>query len=246
MNMGQLSSRSIRTFVLRQGRLTEGQQRHLDLHWPHFGIEPGPPEPKTGPKTEPKRSDNLCKTDIGRYFERRAPIWLEVGIGNGTALTQMAAASPDINFLGVEVHLPGVGHALGEIARLELTNVRLIRYDALDLFEHFFEPGSLDRVLIFFPDPWHKTRHRKRRMVNHTFFELLSPSLSDSGLVHFATDWMPYAEQVRNVVQQDSGFACVNDETLLQEITGLRPQTHFERRGLRLGHNVADIVIEKI
>ncbi len=227
--MGQLSTRSIRTFVLRQGRLTEGQQRSLDEHWGTYGIEVA--------------EDRI---DLDQHFGQAGPIWMEIGFGNGAALAHMATHHPMVNFLGVEVHLPGVGHALVEITEGELENVRLIRYDVLDLIEHFMQPASVDRVLIYFPDPWHKTRHHKRRLVNAGFLDQLSTLLREGGLIHFATDWVPYAQQVMSVVASHPGFECLPDGDEALAITSLRPETRFERRGTRLGHKVTDLVIRKI
>ena len=227
--MGQLSTRSIRTFVLRQGRLTEGQQKSLDLHWDVFGITPD----KSG-------------IDFDACFNRSAPVWMEIGFGNGAALVHMAQHNPEINFLGVEVHLPGVGHAVGEIAERELSNVRLVRYDVLDLMEHSLLTGSIDRILVYFPDPWHKTRHHKRRLVNATFLDMAGSLLKSDGLIHFATDWVPYANQVRTVVEQHPQFECLEDQSRSGEIVKLRPETHFERRGCKLGHEVTDLVICKV
>jgi len=227
--MGQLSSRSIRTFVLRQGRLTEGQQRSLDLYWKEYGIQP-----------------DEQRIDVQACFDAPAPVWMEIGFGNGSALAYMAERNPQVNFLGVEVHLPGVGHALGEIAALDLKNVRVVRYDVLDLMEHFMSPGSIDRVLIYFPDPWHKTRHHKRRLVNAGFLDMVGPLLKGDALIHFATDWVPYARQVRSVAEAHAQFECLTDVDQLSQITSLRPETHFERRGDKLGHQVTDIVMQKI
>ena len=227
--MGQLSSRSIRTFVLRQGRLTEGQQRSLDLYWDEYGI----------------RIDQQ-RIDVDACFDTTAPVWMEIGFGNGSALAYMAERNPLVNFLGVEVHLPGVGHALGEIAALDLKNVRVVRYDVLDLIEHYMPPGSIDRILIYFPDPWHKTRHHKRRLVNAGFLDMVSALLKGDALIHFATDWVPYARQVRSVVEAHAQFECLTEADQLSQITSLRPETHFERRGDKLGHQVTDIVIRKI
>lgn len=284
--MGQLSARSIRTFVLRQGRLTEGQQRSLDHYWGEYGIDVGDGDlvvaknkqttelspahttredhsgdvqgshlhdserqssevvaPQTGSQVD---SQVVEQIDLRRYFDRDAPVWMEIGIGNGDALVSMAENNPQVNFLGVEVHLPGIGHALGEVGERQLSNVRLIRYDVVDLIEHFLMPASLDRVLIFFPDPWHKTRHHKRRLVNANFLNLLRPLLRDDAVIHFASDWVPYAEQVRSVVDVHPQFEHLTDPSAAQTITGLRPQTHFERRGLKLGHEVNDLVFKKI
>ena len=266
--MGQLSARSIRTFVLRQGRLTEGQQRSLDQYWPLFGIDTGRVDIKstaTEDAPHPETPDEEKRIDLNRHFSTEAPVWMEIGIGNGDALATMAEQNPEVNFLGVEVHLPGVGHALGEVAHRELTNVRLIRYDVLDLIEHFMMPASIDRVLIYFPDPWHKTRHHKRRLVNAGFLDMLALLLRADGLIHFATDWEPYARQVKSVVELHPQFECllseevnsevadqvgaeisIEAEDLAKAVISLRPETHFERRGLKLGHKVTDLVIRKL
>ena len=243
--MGQISARSIRTFVLRQGRLTEGQRRSLDQYWHQFGINTGHVDINSAERdfAPHEGSDRI---DLSQHFTTEAPVWMEIGIGNGDALITMAQQNPDVNFLGVEVHLPGVGHALGEVARCELTNVRLIRYDVLDLIEHFMLPASIDRVLIYFPDPWHKTRHHKRRLVNAKFLDMLTLLLRPDGLIHFATDWQPYARQVRSVVELHPRFECLQQEEEAKAITCLRPETHFERRGLKLGHKVTDLVIRKL
>lgn len=252
--MVQLSGRSIRTFVLRQGRLTEGQQRSIDQYWSVYGIDPRPddiPNPDDVPDKIRDRNihadDNSAnRIDLNHHFETEAPVWMEIGIGNGDALVHMAQNNPSVNFLGVEVHLPGVGHALGEVGGRELKNVRLIRYDVLDLIEHFMLPESVDRVLIYFPDPWHKTRHHKRRLVNAGFLDMVARLLRADGIIHFASDWEPYARQVQAVVAEHPDFQCLHESDRTSAITELRPETHFERRGLRLGHKVTDLVIRKI
>lgn len=223
-----LSSRSVRTFVLRQGRLTEGQQRSLDLYWPKFGLT----------------IENGEKLDIENCFGRSAPLWLEIGFGNGEALASMAAARPDVNFLGIEVHLPGVGHALGEIAEHELTNVRLIRHDALEVLEHWLPAGSVSRLLLFFPDPWHKKRHRKRRLVNQEFMGLLTSVMCDDAILHFATDWSDYADHIVAEMNMREECRAVADPQSVLAITALRPTTKFEKRGLKLGHKVSDLVYQ--
>ncbi|OED36792.1 tRNA (guanosine(46)-N7)-methyltransferase TrmB [Chromatiales bacterium (ex Bugula neritina AB1)] len=223
-----LSTRSIRTFVLRQGRLTEGQQRSLDLHWSKFGLDVG-----------------KSKFDLSSCFSRTAPVWMEIGFGNGEALAQMAQAQPEINFLGVEVHLPGVGHALVEIVERELTNVRLIRYDALELLEKYIEAASIDRLSLFFPDPWHKKRHHKRRIVNAEFLGHLYPLLADDGILHMATDWHSYAHHMEQALSLCNGFRQIVDEPQLSSITASRPTTKFEQRGRRLGHEVFDLAYIK-
>ena len=247
--MVQLSARSIRTFVLRQGRLTEGQQRSLDQYWQVFGIDTGHVDIEGTERDVDPRGEQNERIDLNRHFATEAPVWMEIGIGNGEALVTMAQQNPEVNFLGVEVHLPGVGHAVGEVARRELTNVRLVRYDVLDLIEHFMMPASVDRVLIYFPDPWHKTRHHKRRLVNAGFLDMLANLLRPEGIIHFATDWQPYAVQVESEVELHPRFECLSSDAATGEeaeaVTRLRPETHFERRGLKLGHKVTDLVIRK-
>ena len=224
-----LSTRSVRTFVLRQGRLTEGQQRSIDLHWSAYGLE----------------VEGGKKLDIDDCFERTAPLWLEIGFGNGEALVHMASARPDINFLGIEVHLPGVGHALGELAANNLQNVRLIRHDALEVLEHSLADACVSRMMIFFPDPWHKKRHHKRRLVNPEFLQLAQSVLTADATIHFATDWIDYADHIVAAMDAQVEYKRVTDEENLNEITSIRPTTRFETRGRRLGHEVRDLVYER-
>ena len=223
--MGQiLSTRSLRTFVLRQGRLTQGQQKNLEDHWATVGIDVG--------------DSPITPCD---YFEQSAPVWLEIGFGNGESLVKMAAANPDINFLGIEVHLPGVGHVLGDMAAQGVRNVRLIRYDAVEILDKFLAPASIQRVMLFFPDPWPKKRHHKRRMVNEEFTRLMKRVLVPGGVFHTATDWPPYAEHIESVMQECEFFHQLDGA---EDIVSARPLTKFEQRGVNLGHPVADLVFE--
>ncbi len=224
-----LSTRSIRTFVLRQGRLTEGQQKSLDQYWPEFGVE--------------VIADTRLNLDS--CFGRSAPVWLEIGFGNGEALVSMARAHPHINFLGVEVHLPGVGHVLGEIANHEVGNVRVIRYDALELLEHHLDANSVERLSLFFPDPWHKKRHHKRRIVNAEFLKLANRTLAHHALFHVATDWESYALHIEQALADCEFFNKVENDDTNKAVTNARPRTKFEQRGLKLGHVVTDLVYQK-
>ncbi len=217
-----LSTRSLRTFVLRQGRLTAGQSKNLQDYWPRFGIEV---------------EDAVL--DVEALFTNDNPCWLEIGFGNGESLVEMAAAHPAVNFLGVEVHLPGVGHVLGEIAAHDLTNIRIIRYDAVELLDRFLSDNAFERVMLFFPDPWHKKRHHKRRIVNAEFLGHLQRVLKPGGLLHTATDWASYAEHIELTLQQNDHFARATPAT---DIVSARPPTKFEARGIRLGHSVTDLV----
>jgi tRNA (guanine-N7-)-methyltransferase len=224
-----LSTRSVRTFVLRQGRLTEGQQRSLDQHWPTYGLE----------------IEGGRKLDPDACFDQPAPLWLEIGFGNGEALVQMAQARPDVNFIGIEVHLPGVGHALGELAAHNIKNVRVIRHDALEVLEHALPAGSVSRLMVFFPDPWHKKRHHKRRLVNAEFVSLVRKLQSDDALIHFATDWADYADHITAVMKERDDYQLVADPERVIEITTIRPVTRFETRGRRLGHEVTDLLYQR-
>jgi tRNA (guanine-N7-)-methyltransferase len=221
-----LSTRSLRTFVLRQGRLTQGQQNNLQDYWPKVGVDvtDQPIDPQT-------------------LFERAAPVWLEIGFGNGESLARMARENPQINFLGIEVHLPGVGHLLGEIAAHDIGNIRVIRYDAVEVLERFLVPASIERLLLFFPDPWPKKRHHKRRMVNAEFTVLMNRVLADGGVFHTATDWPPYAEHIEAVMHDCEFFQQVESA---ESVVKARPPTKFETRGVNLGHPVSDLVFRRL
>ncbi len=212
---------------MRQGRLTEGQRQNLDALWPVHGVEVGE-----------------ARFDLDALFPRAAPLWLEVGFGDGQSLAQMAQAHPQINFLGIEVHLPGVGHLLGEIALRELSNVRVIRHDALEVLANNLPPGCLQRVLLFFPDPWHKRRHHKRRIVNTEFVDLVDRALQPAGVLHCATDWQPYAKWIEDVLTGHASLKSVSGDDA-QAVVSARPLTRFESRGLKLGHEVSDLVFTK-
>lgn len=222
--------RPIRSFVLREGRLTQAQARAFAELWPRFGVDWGPG----------------TLLDSGALFGDDAPIYLEIGFGNGETLAQMAAERPERRYLGVEVHRPGVGHLLLELERRGLTNVRVLRRDAVELLTQGLPPASLDGVYLFFPDPWPKQRHHKRRILKPEFVDLLARVIRPGGTFHAATDWAPYAEQMLAVL----GAAT---ETFVNTAPGggycerpaERPETKFERRGQRRGHAVHDLVFRR-
>lgn len=217
--------RRIRSFVRRGGRLTASQQHALDEYYPVFGVSAG-----SGP------------IDLVSLYGRDAPLWLEVGIGNGDALVSMAAAHPDKNFLGIEVHRAGVGHCLFEINRLGLTNVRVIEQDAIEVLSQRLPVDCVERFLLFFPDPWHKKKHRKRRIVSHTFAQTVKRLLIKNGVWHLATDWEDYAHHMVQVIDAEAGFRNMAGESgPWSERPSYRPYTRFERRGERLGHGVWDL-----
>ncbi|WP_043459332.1 tRNA (guanosine(46)-N7)-methyltransferase TrmB [Azohydromonas australica] len=218
--------RAIRSYVLRAGRMGTGQQRALAELGPRFVL--------------PYQDTPL---DPGAVFDRQAPLVLEIGFGMGDATAQIAAKLPDHDFIGVEVHTPGVGALLKRIGEQELTNLRIVQHDAVQVLEHMIAPASLAGVHIFFPDPWHKKKHNKRRLIQSPFVAKLVTRLAPGGYLHCATDWQPYAEQMLEVLSAEptlqntaEGYAPRPD---------YRPLTKFEARGLRLGHGVWDLVFKK-
>jgi tRNA (guanine-N7-)-methyltransferase len=218
--------RRVRSYVLRGGRMGTGQQRALAELGPRYVL--------------PWRDAPL---DFEQVFGRRAPVILEVGFGMGDATAQIAANRPDTDFLGVEVHEAGVGALLRRIGEQQLANVRIVRHDAVEVLRHMVPPGSLAGVHVFFPDPWHKKRHHKRRLVQPPFVRLVAERLAPGGVVHFATDWLPYAEQMLQVLGDEP--ALENTAAGYAERPAYRPLTRFEARGVRLGHDVRDLLFRK-
>jgi tRNA (guanine-N7-)-methyltransferase len=218
--------RGIRSFVLRTGRTTVGQQRALDTLGPQYLLpyRPGP-------------------LDLAQAFGRAAPTILEIGFGMGEATAHIAGLMPEKNFLCCEVHTPGVGALLKRIGDLGLTNIRIVQHDAVEVLEHMLAPESLAGVHIFFPDPWHKARHNKRRLVQPHFLAKLLPRLQPGGTIHCATDWEPYAQQMLEVLSAE--HALRNTAHGFAPRPEYRPLTKFENRGIRLGHGVWDVVFAK-
>ena len=213
----------VRSFVRRAGRLTAAQGRALERLWPEYGIEFADAE-----------------LDFAGIFGRRAPLVLEIGFGNGELLATTAAAQPDADFIGIEVHEPGVGHCLLELEKRALTNVRLIRHDAIEVLSSQVPDAALNRVNLFFPDPWPKKRHHKRRIVQAEFVALLARKIVAGGLFHVATDWMNYAEHIEVTVDASPSFEAVGGGGIE------RPETKFELRGKRLGHDIWEQVYRRI
>ncbi len=224
----EAATRPLRSFVQRAGRLTPAQQRALDQLWPRFGLEIA-----QGP------------LDATASFSRSAPLVLEIGFGNGEALIHGAQHSPDKSFIGIEVHKPGVGRALNAIESLALGNVRLYAEDAVEVLKQCIGEGALSEVRIYFPDPWHKKRHVKRRLVQPGFVELLADRIAPGGLLHLATDWEPYAQQMWEVMDASTHFRNTEGPGGHVARPDWRPETHFERRGLRLGHGVWDLLYRR-
>jgi tRNA (guanine-N7-)-methyltransferase len=219
--------RGIRSFVLRAGRATAGQLRALEELWPTYGIQTREP------------------LDLDLLFLRRAPRMLEIGFGAGEALLAFAQAHPQIDCLGIEVHRPGVGHLMLGAHAAGLKNLRVLDRDAVEVMREQLAPGSLDIVHIFFPDPWHKKRHHKRRLIQPPFVELLARVLAPNGVLRLATDWQHYAEQMREVLDASQAFENLAHEEGFVARSALRPLTRFERRGHRLGHGVWDLEFRK-
>ncbi len=207
--------------------MTEAQDRAWRELWPRFGIEPG---------DEP--------IDLAAVFGRDAPRTLEIGFGNGDTLLALASTQPERDFLGIEVHRPGVGHLLLRIAEAGLKNVRVICRDAVEVLERCIPAGSLDEVLIYFPDPWPKKRHHKRRIVQPGFVELVATRLRPGGVLRMATDWEHYAQQMLEVAGACAALSNESDEEFVPRPQS-RPPTRFERRGQRLGHGVRDLAFRR-
>ncbi|MGS0941924.1 MULTISPECIES: tRNA (guanosine(46)-N7)-methyltransferase TrmB [Pseudomonas] len=220
--------RTIKSFVMRAGRMTEGQKRGLDQGWPRFGLDL-----------------DAGLQDFDAVFGRQAPRTFEIGFGMGHSLLEMAAAAPEQDFIGVEVHRPGVGALLNGLLTQQLSNVRVYSCDALEVLRQCVADASLDRVLLFFPDPWHKARHHKRRIVQPEFAELIRSKLKVGGVLHMATDWEPYAEYMLEVMSVAPGYRNQASDERYVPRPEERPITKFERRGERLGHGVWDLKFER-
>lgn len=213
--------RTIRSFVLRQGRLTKGQEQALTHLWPIFGI------------------DYQSGTNI--EFNHSQPTVLEIGFGMGASLVEMAKAAPSKNFIGIEVHKPGVGACLMAIEDNQLSNLKVMCHDAVEVLENMIPDNSLDKVQIFFPDPWHKARHNKRRIIQPEFVNLISQKLKSGGILHLATDWQHYAEHMLEVLSNADAFTNLSPTNDYVPRPEDRPITKFEKRGQNLGHGVWDL-----
>ncbi|MGN6739402.1 tRNA (guanosine(46)-N7)-methyltransferase TrmB [Dyella sp.] len=220
--------RRIRSFVLREGRMTPAQQRAFDAHWSRYGLDyRGAPR------------------DFTATFGRSAPRVLEIGFGNGEALAWASEHDQVRDFIGVEVHGPGVGRLMNALAARDAANVRLYKHDAVEVLEHEIAPGTLAEARIWFPDPWHKKRHNKRRIIQPAFVALLASRMAPDGLLHLATDWQPYAEHMLEVMEAAPDWRNAVAPGAYAEKPDWRIETHFERRGLKLGHGVWDLLYRR-
>lgn len=229
--------RTIKSFVKREGRLTKGQQAALDQHWPTMGLE---------------HAQGLVNFE--QLFGNNNPVVLEIGFGMGASLVEMAKNAPDKNFIGIEVHLPGVGACLSSANEAGVDNLKVYEHDAVEILSDCFADQSIDTIQLFFPDPWHKTRHHKRRIVQSAFVQSLRSKLKIGGVFHMATDWENYAEHMIEVMEQEIGFTNIaaeinsseNANSIFVERPEHRPLTKFEQRGHRLGHGVWDIMYKRV
>ena len=220
--------RTVRSYVLRAGRVTEGQKRALEDLWPVYGV---------------KHDKN--RLNMETLFGNARAVVMEIGFGNGDATWQMAKARPDQNYLGVEVHQPGVGSLMLKLEEDGLDNVRIASEDAVELLQKWVPDESLDGICIYFPDPWPKKRHHKRRIIQAPFVALMATKLKNGSLLHLATDWEPYAEFMLEVMQAAPDFENLSLSGRFCPKPDWRPPTKYEKRGERLGHKVADLVFRR-
>jgi len=219
--------RSIRSFVLRQGHMTAAQQRAIDTMWPQFGVD-----------------FQEAPLDLNHAFGRDNPKVLEIGFGMGVATVEIAKRLPDTDFLAIDVHGPGVGNILKLIEEEHISNIRVMRHDAVEVVEKMLKDGSLDGIHIFFPDPWHKAKHHKRRIVQPHFVGQVVKKLQPNGFIHMATDWENYAEQMLEVLSANENLINTAEQDYIPR-PDFRPLTKFEARGHRLGHGVWDLYFRK-
>lgn len=218
----------IRSYVVRAGRMTEAQRKAFDRHWSRYGLSlfDGPVE-------------------WTAVFQRQAPVVLEIGFGMGDSLLAMAQAEPDKDFVGIEVHPPGVGRLINNAGTHDVDNLRVYLADAVDVFDDCIPDNSLHRVQIYFPDPWHKKKHNKRRIIQPEFVSKIRQKLLVGGLLHMATDWQPYAESMLDVMREMDGFENLSPSGDYITRPLFRPATKFEKRGERLGHGVWDLMFKR-
>lgn len=220
--------RRIKSFVLRQGRLSASQQNAIDSLWPSVGLEL-----------------DEQQLNFETLFGRTAPTIIEIGFGMGASLAEMAERHPENNYIGIEVHRPGVGALLKLVEAKQLTNIRVFNADAINVLDQKIPKNSLDAVYLFFPDPWHKSKHKKRRIVQAEFANKIAEHLKPNGQFHMATDWEDYAEHMMGVMSACKAFKNLSGEGQFTPRPSHRPLTKFEQRGQKLGHGVWDLVFIK-
>ncbi|AXA33303.1 tRNA (guanosine(46)-N7)-methyltransferase TrmB [Francisella adeliensis] len=223
----QENLRQIKSFVQRAGRVTKKQQQALDNYADKHAI---------------KYSEK--KLNFNELFGNTNPVILEIGFGMGGSLVQMALESPEKNYFGVEVHQAGVGNILYEIEHQNINNLKIMSYDAVEILTKMIDDGTLSGVQIYFPDPWHKKKHNKRRLVNQDNLDLFAKKLKKGGVLHYASDWLPYAEDVLDLLEKDKNYQNLHNGYAPRP--EWRPLTKFEKRGQNLGHTISDILFEKV
>lgn len=219
-----INKRPVRSFVRREGRLTTSQERALATLWPDYGLE----------------TDNR-PLNFSEIYGNNHPVTLEIGFGNGELLITIAQQYPDRNFLGIEVHRPGVGHLLLQLKEHAIDNVRIISQDAMEVLRHSIPEHSLETIWLFFPDPWPKKKHHKRRIVNQAFLDLVARALASPGFLHLATDWRDYAEHMQAVIDKDPRYV-IEEHPDKDHLLTERPRTKFEHRGRQKGHAITDLI----
>ena len=225
----EYKNKPIRSYVIRGGRMTDGQRNAFDRAWSIYGV-----------------SLFAGEFDAKEQFKREAPLVLEVGFGMGDSLLAMAQQEADKDFLGIEVHPPGVGRLINNAEKESLDNLRVYMADAVDVINDCIPDGAISRFQLYFPDPWHKKKHNKRRIVQPEFMQLIRRKLAIGGLCHLATDWENYADQMMEVMSAAEGYENTAGEYRFAHKPNFRPETKFERRGERLGHGVWDLLFKKI
>jgi tRNA (guanine-N7-)-methyltransferase len=228
-NQQELKHRPIKSFVIRSGRMTLGQQKGWQECWPKLGLELGE-----------------TSNDIREAFVKQQPLVVEIGFGMGSSLAEMSLSVPDLNFLGIEVHRPGVGALMALVKEHSLENIKLFCADANEVLKEHIADNSIYRLQLYFPDPWHKVRHNKRRLVQSGFVQTIRPKLEIGGVFHMATDWEPYAKHMMKVMESAEGFRNISGEQQYAEHPDFRPYTKFEKRGQDLGHGVWDLMFERL
>lgn len=225
----EYKQKPIRSYVVRGGRITEGQKKAFDKAWSTYGL-------------------SLFEGEISAaaIFGRKVPLVLEIGFGMGDSLLAMARAEPDKDFIGIEVHPPGVGRLINNAADLGLSNIRVFMADAIDVLDDCIPVESISRVQLYFPDPWHKKKHHKRRIVQPEFIQKIRQKLVLRGVFHSATDWQPYADHMMEVMSAAEGFSNQYADYYFASRPEHRPLTKFEKRGRRLGHGVWDLLFERV
>jgi tRNA (guanine-N7-)-methyltransferase len=217
--------KAIRSFVIRSGRMTDGQKAAFEKHWQIYGLE--------------LKQGLISQESV---FGRSGELNIEIGFGMGDSLLEMCLENPDANFIGIEVHPPGVGRIMNRAAKEGITNLRVYMADARDVLAECVSDQSVDRIQVYFPDPWHKKKHHKRRLIQKEFIAVLQPKLKTGGILHLATDWQNYAEHMREVMESQPQFVNLAGEEQYSPRPDWRPETKFERRGHRLGHGVWDLI----